>query len=197
MTTPLPFTWPWALVFWSVYVWVFVPEFRILGRSPLTTRAPAEDRGSLRVLVVGFNLAMLAAFLLPFAAPGAALPGSPFVWFFAGQLLLVSGSLLRRHCFRELGAFFTGAVTIQADHRLIETGAYRWVRHPSYSAALLIVLGISLSLGNGLGVGVSMVLAFLVYAYRARVEERALLVSLGAPYARFLATRKRFVPFLY
>jgi protein-S-isoprenylcysteine O-methyltransferase Ste14 len=197
MTTPLPFTWPYALVFWPVYVWVFLPEMRLLRRTPGGTAAPAEDRGSLRVLVVGFGLAIFAAFLLAFFAPWATLPGKRWVWFSIGVLSLASGGLLRRHCFRVLGEFFTGAVTIQSDHRVIDSGAYRWVRHPSYTAALLIVLGIAVSLGNWLSVIVSFPLAFLAYSYRAHVEEQALLSSLGAPYAHFMAARKRFIPFIW
>ena len=197
MTTPLPFTWPYALIYWPIYVWIFVPEFRVVGRPALSTPVPAEDRGSLRVVLVGFSVAILAAFLLSFVAQQATLPGSRFAWFCIGVLTLIAGSLLRRHCFRVLGTYFTGAVTIQTGHRVIESGAYRRVRHPSYSAALLIVLGIALSLGNWLGVVVSFVIAFLAYSYRARVEEQALLASLGAPYARFMATRKRFIPFVY
>ncbi len=195
MTKPLPFTWPHALLFWSVYAWVFIPEFRLLGGA---RRAPAggQDRGSLQVVLVGFGVAMFAAFTLAFVAPGATLPANRSVWFLLGVVALACGGLLRRHCFRVLGAFFTGVVTIQADHRVIEAGAYRWVRHPSYSAALLIVLGIGVALGNWLGVLVSFVTAFLAYSYRAHVEEQALLASLGEPYARFMATRKRFFPFL-
>ncbi len=196
MTTPLPFTWPYVLIFWPVYVWVFIPEFRIARPAALSKPAPAEDRGSLRVVVVGFALATFAAFLLPFVARWAVLPGDRSVWFFGGLVMLISGSLLRRHCFRVLGRFFTGAVTIQAEHRVIDAGAYRWVRHPSYSAALLIILGIALSLGNWLGALVSFVTAFAAYSYRAHVEEQALLASLGEPYARFMATRKRFIPFI-
>ena len=196
MTTPLPFTWPYFLVFWPIYVWVFIPELRIVGRAHLSTPTPAEDRGSLRVVLVGFSVAILAAFLLSFVAHQATLPGNRSVWFFIGVLTLVSGSLLRRHCFRVLGTFFTGAATIQAGHRVIESGAYRWVRHPSYGAALLIVLGIALSLGSWLSVVVSFVIAFPAYSYRAHVEEQALLSSLGAPYARFMAARKRFIPFI-
>jgi len=196
VTTPLPFTWPYFLVFWPVYFWVFLPELRLVGRTSLSTPAPAEDRGSLRVLLLGFSGAIVAAFLLSFVAQRATLPGNRAVWFFVGVLILIAGSLLRRHCFRVLGTFFTGAVTVQADHRVIESGAYRWVRHPSYSAALLIVLGIALALGNWLSVVVSVVIAFLAYSYRARVEEQALLSSLGAPYAQFIASRKRFIPFI-
>jgi protein-S-isoprenylcysteine O-methyltransferase Ste14 len=196
MTTPLSFKWPYCLAFWSIYVWVFLPELRIVGRAPLSTPTPAEDRGSLRVLVVGFSIAVFAAFLLPFVAPQATLPGNRFGWFFIGVLAMISGSLLRRHCFRVLGTFFTGAVTIQTGHRVIESGAYRWVRHPAYSAALLIVLGIALSFGNWLSVVIAFVIAFLAYSYRAHAEEQALLTSLGAPYAQFMAARKRFIPFI-
>jgi protein-S-isoprenylcysteine O-methyltransferase Ste14 len=196
MTTPLPFTWPYALVFWPIYAWVFSVEFRVLRRAPLRSPTPVEDRGSLRVLLVGFNVAVAGAFFIAFLAYRAALPGSRYLWFLLGLLTLVLGSLLRRHCFRTLGSFFTGAVTIQSDHRVIDTGAYRWVRHPSYSAALLIVVGIALSLGNWLSVVVSFVTAFVAYSYRAHVEEQALLSALGAPYAQFMATRKRFIPFV-
>jgi protein-S-isoprenylcysteine O-methyltransferase Ste14 len=197
MTTPLPFTWPYFLVFWPIYVWVFIAEYRKFGRSPLSTPAPAEDRGSLRVVLAGFSLSIGAAFLLSFVGQQATLPGNRSAWFFIGVVTLISGGLLRRHCFRVLGTFFTGAVTIQADHRVIESGAYRWVRHPSYSAALLIVLGITLCLGNWLSVVVSFAIAFLAYSYRVRVEEQALLSSLGAPYAQFISTRKRFMPFIW
>jgi protein-S-isoprenylcysteine O-methyltransferase Ste14 len=197
MTTPLPITWPYALVFWPVYVWVFVPEFRIVGRAPLSAPTPAEDRGSRRVVLLGSGIAICLTFLLAFAAPRATFSSHRSSWFVIGVLILVSGGLLRRHCFRALGTFFTGAVTIQAGHRVIDSGAYRFVRHPSYSAALLIVLGMALALGNWLSVVVSFVVAFSVYAYRAHVEEQALLSSLGAPYAQFMAARKRFAPFIY
>jgi len=196
MTIPPPFTWPYFLVFWPVYVWVFLPEFRVIRRAR-SAPLPAEDRGSLRVVLMGLNLAMLAAFVLAFVADRATLPGNRAVWLFLGVAVLVAGSLLRRHCFRILGAFFTGAVTIQADHRVIDAGAYRWVRHPSYTAGMLVVLGIALALANWLSVVVSVLVAFLAYSYRARIEEQALLASLGAPYARFLATRKRFLPFVW
>jgi protein-S-isoprenylcysteine O-methyltransferase Ste14 len=197
MTAPLPFTWPYALLFWPVSVWVYLPEFRLVRGTPMGTPAPEEDRGSLRVVVLAYGAAMFLAFFLASAVRGATLPGPRQAWFFLGLATMIAGSLLRRHCFRVLGRFFTGAVTIQKDHRLIDTGAYHFVRHPSYTAALLLVLGTAMALGNWLSVVTSFGCAFFGYAWRAGVEERALLASLGEPYARFMATRKRFIPFLY
>ena len=196
MPLPLPFTWPHLLVFWAVYIWAFIPEFRIV-RAARSTPEPAEDRGSLRVVLLTFNIAIIAAFILPFIARRAALPGNRSAWYYAGVLTLYCGSRLRRHCFRALGTFFTGTVQIQSGHQVVDGGAYRWLRHPSYSAALLMVLGITLALGNWLSVAVCFIMTASAYSYRAHVEEHALLASLGAPYARFMATRKRFVPFIY
>ena len=195
--TPLPFAWPTSLVFWAVYVWVYFPESRLMRKTRMGGPRPAEDQGSLRVLLLSFSLAIMGAFVIAFLAPWALLPGPPIFWFVFGLALLVAGSFLRRHCFKVLGKFFTGAVTIQSDHRVIESGAYRWVRHPSYSAALLIVLGSTLPLGNWLSVAFAFALALFGYSYRARVEEQALLAALGDPYARFMASRRRFIPYLY
>lgn len=197
MVPPPPFAWPYAVIFWPVYLWVFLPEWRIVRHARQAAPTSAHDKGSLRVLMIGFNLAVLSAFALPFASPWAALPGPRGIWFALGVVLLVAGGLLRRHCFRVLGRFFTGTVEIHPDQRVVDTGAYRFVRHPSYSAALLLVVGTALAAGNWLGATVSFFVALVSYAYRARVEERALLAALGEPYAAFLSTRKRFIPYVY
>jgi protein-S-isoprenylcysteine O-methyltransferase Ste14 len=196
MTTPLPFTWPYSLVFWLVYFWVFIPEIGVIGRARRAP-IPREDQGSLRVVLVTTSLAIAAAFVLAFAVPSAAIPTHRVAWFVAGVLTMIAGSLLRRHCFRVLGAFFTGAVMIQTGHRVVDVGAYRWVRHPSYTAGLLLLCGIALALGNWLSVVVVAILGLFAYTYRARIEEQALLASLGDEYGRFMAARKRFIPFIY
>ena len=130
---------------------------------PLTGPAPAEDRGSLRVVVYAVGFAMAAAFFVASAVPLGLIRTHRVLWFFLGVASLVAGSLLRRHCFRVLGAFFTGAVTVQSDHRVIDRGAYRWVRHPSYSAALLLLAGIGLALGSWLALAVLLLSGLAAY----------------------------------
>ena len=36
----------------------------------------------------------------------------------------------------HLGALWLGFVTTKADHRVIDTGPYRWVRHPIYTGVI-------------------------------------------------------------
>ncbi|SJK99461.1 uncharacterized protein ARMOST_02763 [Armillaria ostoyae] len=56
-------------------------------------------------------------------------------------LITLSGGFLRVHCFRALGKFFTFELSRQENHRLITSGAYSHVRHPSYLGALLTFAG--------------------------------------------------------
>jgi protein-S-isoprenylcysteine O-methyltransferase Ste14 len=189
---PLAFTWPWAPFFWIAFIWAFAPEFGVVRKA--STKSD-KDAGSLIVILVGNQVAMFLGFLSTWVFKRAAMP-YPFVLYWVGIAVLIAGSLLRRYCFRILGRFFDGAVNIQSDHRVIDFGPYRWVRHPAYTGGMLMFLGIAIALGNWVSVAVLVVLPVFAYSYRVRVEERALVESLGEPYAAYMRTHKRFVPFV-
>ncbi|KAJ7683539.1 hypothetical protein B0H17DRAFT_1181582 [Mycena rosella] len=59
-----------------------------------------------------------------------------------GCALIISGAILRFLCYCVLGKYFTFETGIARDHRLITTGPYSVVRHPSYTGAILAYLGI-------------------------------------------------------
>ena len=52
------------------------------------------------------------------------------------MLLILFGAVLRQACYNALGPNFTFAHTTQADHQLIISGPYAYVRHPSYTAVV-------------------------------------------------------------
>lgn len=196
MILPLPFVWPYALPFWVVFIWAFAPEFTVVRKAQKSAAArSAEDAGSMRVILVGNQLAAFCGFGAPWIFQGAFLPHR-VTFFWIGVAMVIAGSLLRRHCFRVLGKFFTGAVTVQSDHVVVDRGAYRWVRHPSYTAGIMMFAAIGVALGNWVSIAVMTLVPIAAYSYRVKVEERALLASLGEPYRAFMQTRKRFVPFV-
>jgi protein-S-isoprenylcysteine O-methyltransferase Ste14 len=88
-------------------------------------------------------------------------------------------------------------VIVRPDQVVVDRGAYRYVRHPSYTAGALLFCGIGLALANWISLLVLMVTVVGVYGYRVIVEERALETTIGAPYRSYIRRTKRFVPFLF
>ena len=63
-----------------------------------------------------------------------------------GAALAFSGLSLRWWSQAELGSMFTFEVGIRRDHRLVQTGPYAILRHPSYTGLLIGIIGIALFL---------------------------------------------------
>jgi len=96
-----------------------------------------------------------------------------------------------------LGSSFTGDVRADPNQRIMTTGAYALLRHPSYSAGILMNIGIGLALGSWASTALLALAAFAVYSYRIAVEERALIRVIGEPYRDFMSKRRRLIPFIY
>jgi protein-S-isoprenylcysteine O-methyltransferase len=107
---------------------------------------------------------------------------------------MIGGLALRWWAVVTLGRFFTVDVATHADHSLVDTGPFHFVRHPSYTGLLLAFLGFGVSMGNALSLLVLMPPIVAALSYRMRVEEAALRGALGAPYADYCARTKRLIP---
>jgi hypothetical protein len=117
-------TWPYAPVFWLIIYWAFGPEYQLALRAKEgAARADSPDRGSLKLILATNRLAGIAAFAVCWIAATAVPPAWLVPCFWIGIGTLVSGSLLRRHCFRMLGEFFTGDVNARAEQPVIDRGA--------------------------------------------------------------------------
>jgi protein-S-isoprenylcysteine O-methyltransferase Ste14 len=194
---PLPFVWPYALVFWAIYIWAFAPEWRVVqGGMEGARRAESKDSGSMRVLLGGMWISLMIAFALAFVKAWAFPARLQVPMFAVGISLILLGSLLRRYCFRTLGEYFTGDVRARHDQPVIMSGPYRLVRHPSYTAGIMMFTGIGLALGSWLATALVAIAAIATYTYRVTVEERALLETIGEPYGEYMKERKRFIPYI-
>jgi protein-S-isoprenylcysteine O-methyltransferase len=153
------------------------------------------DDSSLRVLWITIMLAMTAGILASTRVPAAAITNRAVFW--AGCMLFALGLALRWYSIVYLGRFFTVNVAIHSGHEVIDTGPYRFVRHPSYTGALLAFLGLALCLANWWSLVLIMVPVFWAFARRMSVEESALANALGAPYVQYMGRTKRLAPFIY
>ena len=136
-------------------------------------------------------------FSLSLLLPQAAISWKRTTLFFVGICLMLGGIALRWYSVAALGKYFTFDVAIQSGHVLVEVGPYRYIRHPSYSGALLTLLGFGLALGNWAGLAAALSCMGFAYAYRIPVEEAALASALGEAYKQYMRRTWRLVPFLF
>jgi protein-S-isoprenylcysteine O-methyltransferase Ste14 len=95
-----------------------------------------------------------------------------------------------------LGHLWSGAITIMSDHRLIETGPYRFLRHPMYTGMLGMFVGTAIVSGQYhalIGVAVGM----LAYWRKIRIEERVLADEFGELFQAYRRRTAALVPWLF
>lgn len=158
------------------------------------TRAEGSDDRSFVPLTLsvlaGLGLGVVAAT----QAGSLSLPG-PSWWPVAlGLAVFAAGLALRVWAVHELGRFFRFTVVVQADHRVIDTGPYRRIRHPSYTGLLLAELGLGIALGTWLSIPACLVPPLLAFVLRIRSEERVLARELGEPYRSYMQRTRRLIP---
>lgn len=169
---------------------VAVGSDAVVGRRGVLTTT-AADRGTYWAIVVLQALAVVLGLAARAVAPWADLP----LWVWAvGILAMVVGTVLRLWAVLALGDEFRRVVAVRPDQNLVTDGPYRWVRHPSYTGALLIFGGFGLSLANAVSVLVLVVLPGAAYLRRIRVEEAELTAVLGERYLAYARGRARLVP---
>lgn len=195
---PLPFEHPVARVVFDVVLVVFVlGELAIRFATARNRAKGTTEWSSLVVVIVGFGLGIVGGILVALHLTWAAIPVGRLALFIAGITLMVLGLALRAWSVIVLGRNFTVYVQVRDEQPVVDTGPYRLLRHPSYTGLLLVCLGIGVALGNWLALVVVLVVPTAAILTRIRVEERALLAGIGEPYRRFMATRKRLIPWVW
>jgi protein-S-isoprenylcysteine O-methyltransferase Ste14 len=61
---------------------------------------------------------------------------------------VIIGGIFRLYCTSTLGKFWSFELSIRKEHRLVTSGPYSVVRHPSYTAYILQYVGIMVMYGS-------------------------------------------------
>lgn len=102
-------------------------------------------------------------------------------------------SLLMYWTLSSLGKNLTDTVVIRANANLVTFGPYRWVRHPFYVTAALLMASVTVLTANWL-IGLSSLLVLALLAVRTPKEEQMLIERFGDEYKEYIARTGRFFP---
>lgn len=160
------------------------------------TRVLSRDRRSLLILWAVIIVSIFFAVQMVWMARNGAL-SSPRAFYIFGFILFLSGLFLRWYSIGYLGRYFTVNVSIDPEHQLVDSGPYRYIRHPSYTGALLAFLGFGFCLGNWFSILLLTVPIIGAFLWRIRIEEAAMLEALGQDYRDYMRQTERLIPWVY
>jgi len=95
-----------------------------------------------------------------------------------------------------LRRFFSEALKIKPDHKLITAGPYRYIRNPIYLGEIFYFLSIPIIFGSLYGFVIMLVLIPLLL-YRIRIEEKLLISEFGREYLEYARRTKKLIPDIY
>jgi len=112
-----------------------------------------------------------------------------------GDALVVVGLFIVFLVFKE-NSYTSAIIDIGKNQKVITTGPYHIVRHPMYSGAVIMLLGIPLALGSWWGL-FACVPIFAVIVARFLDEEKFLIKNLEGYKEYLYKTHFRLIPFLW
>lgn len=163
----------WMVIGVSVLANVLQPAY-----NPFKGSRTKEDRGTaVQILWTVYLTQAIALTELVWRKP-ASVPLDGLAWLaFVGML---GGLALRTWSVVLLGRWFTWNVTVQPGQELITRGPYRFIRHPSYTGALITFVASCVLLRSWIAACVAAVSLTAAFMRRIRYEEALLNEKLTA-----------------
>lgn len=110
-----------------------------------------------------------------------------------GLVLFFLAFLLRIWSKKSLKQFYSSHIQIRNDHKLIETGPYRLMRHPYYLSIIIGSLGFSLIANAYFSTYITLSIMFPLILIRCYKEDKLLLSKFGSQYIEYKKQKSMFI----
>lgn len=179
------------LLLWLIWAFYWIVAARSV--KPVRLRAPGWTRALLLAQAI-----LTAILLAPRGWSGwlwIELIGGGWTRYWIAVAVIVVGLALSIWARRALGANWSGAVTVKEGHELVQSGPYRWARHPIYTGVLLMILGTGLASGRVHGL-LAFPIALVALRLKSLLEERWMRSEFGERYAVYQKHSWALIPFV-
>jgi protein-S-isoprenylcysteine O-methyltransferase Ste14 len=163
-------------VYWAILVAVFIAAFALLDRGLLQERMRPGGRPTplgLRLL----NIALLTHWFIAGLDRGRVhLSDTVPLWLQALGLFIIVAAYALVFWAMMVNPFFSSVVRIQSERgqHVVTGGPYAFIRHPGYSAGILILGASGIALGSWLATAFLVAISFPFLFYRVINEDRLL-----------------------
>jgi protein-S-isoprenylcysteine O-methyltransferase Ste14 len=148
--------------------------------------------------IIPIQITMVAGFVLALYAPrfasGLDVLGPLWIPATLGLLIATMGIAIRAWSILSLGTAFSRVVRVEVGQKLVTTGPYRVIRHPSYAGVMLAFTGIGVIVGNWLSIIALALIPTIGFVIRILVEERVLRSNMGRRYDDYARGQARLIP---
>lgn len=168
--------------------WLFwLAPFLLFRRSAKRAEVDRRARWGLLLLAVAYSMLWQGKFW------EISIAG----WQIAASILLfVLASFLSWTAMRALGLQWGIDAKLNANHELVTSGPYHFVRHPIYSSMLCVLLATGVVVTPWWLLSLSMFVFAIGTEIRVRAEDRLLRSRFGASFQDYKRTVPAYVPFL-
>ncbi|MCK5822668.1 MAG: isoprenylcysteine carboxylmethyltransferase family protein [Bacteroidales bacterium] len=190
------------LYFAVVTIWFFSEIALVIFKRSKKTDNSKLDKSSLKylwvVIMISISLGIYIGILgLQGVCNVGFIKSYGYIIYYSGLSSIIIGVFIRWKAIYTLKKFFTVNVTVEKNQKIIQKGLYKYLRHPSYTGTLMSFLGLGLSFSNWLSTIIIFIPIFFVFAYRIKIEEKALINNFGDEYINYSKSTKRLIPFIY
>ena len=171
--------WQGWLLMGILFVPMFVAGFVMMAKAPDLLRkrlSNDEEEDEQKVVVALSGLMFIAAFVMAGLGVRFDWPMLPEWASWAGAVLFLASYALYAEVMRE-NAYLSRTIEVQEGQHVVDTGLYGIVRHPMYSATVVLFLSMPLVLGSAPAFAI-MLLYLPIIAKRIRNEEQVLRAGL-------------------
>lgn len=181
----------WILFTLGVLASIFQPNYRIIDDKSKT-----RDKGTEVQIIWSVYITQLFVIL---EASYFRFPESVNwdIFTTASLIIMILGLALRTWAIYTLGNYFTMYISIQKDHKIICTGPYKYLRHPSYTGAFLIYLGTTIFLHSWFSLIAASIILPIAWLRRIHYEEELLIEKFGEEYKSYCKLTKKAIPWLW
>ena len=175
------------IICWAIWVLAFLKPRRQAAGQKKVVEAPASKRG---IVLQTVAFALTCAFARP-AGYEKSIPS-----LIAAMILAPASVAVGWSAARHLGKQWRFEAALNEDHELVQTGPYRWIRHPIYASMLGMVLATGFA-WTWWPLQIAGLVFFLIGTeIRVRAEDRLLSERFQESFASYRARVPAYIPFI-